>query len=86
MSLLHERWNCVYNIIELQGRLLLLMQIIEQNALDRYDVAFRSWAAQDSAIAADAHRVDQSRREFVTALFAEMGFEGNELDERSCAR
>ena len=71
--------------LDASGRLLLLMQIIEQNALDRYDVAFRSWAAQDPEIAANVHKVDQSRREFVTALFAEMGFEGTELEERSCA-
>lgn len=71
--------------LDASGRLLLLMQIIEQNALDRYDVAFRSWAAQDPIIAANVHKVDQSRRKFVTSLFAEMGFEGTELEERSCA-
>jgi AcrR family transcriptional regulator len=71
--------------LDASGRLLLLMKQIERHGLDRYDVAFRSWAAQDSSIAAEVRKVDRSRRQFVEALFADMGFEGAELKERSCA-
>lgn len=71
--------------LDASGRLLLLMKLIERHGLDRYDVAFRSWAAQDPSIAAEVRKVDRSRRRFVEGLFAEMGFEGAELEERSCA-
>lgn len=71
--------------LDASGRLLLLMKLIEKHGLDRYDVAFRSWATQDSSIAAEVRKVDRSRRKFVKALFADMGLEGAELEERSCA-
>jgi AcrR family transcriptional regulator len=71
--------------LDASGKLLLLMKLIERDGLDRYDVAFRSWAAQDPALAANVRKVDASRRDFVQSLFADMGFEGVELEERSCA-
>lgn len=63
-------------------RLLLLMRLIEQGELDRYDIAFRSWAAQDSGIAEAVQKVDVARHGFVRTLFEEMGFEGAELEIR----
>lgn len=65
--------------------LLMLMELIERDDLDRYDVAIRSWAAQDPKIAAEVKKVDASRREFVEGLFAGMGFDGAERQERACA-
>ena len=64
-------------------RLLLLMKMIDHDGLDRYDAAFRSWAAQDPAVAKVVKKVDRSRFEFVRSMFAEMGFKGNDLDERT---
>lgn len=64
-------------------RLLLLMQMIERERLDRYDIAFRSWAAQDPAVAEKVHRVDELRFDYVRSLFAELGFSSPELEDRT---
>ena len=65
-----------------EDRLILMMQLIEQNRLDRFDIAFRSWAAQEPAVAEKVREVDRRRYEFVRSLFAEMGFEGGDLEDR----
>ena len=65
-----------------QERLLYLMHLINNEGLDRYDIAFRSWAAQDKAVARLVRKVDETRYQFVRAMFAEMGFEGEDLDDR----
>ena len=64
-------------------RLLLLMEMIDREGLDRYDAAFRSWAAQEPTVAKVVKKVDRSRFEFVMSLFAEMGFKGDDLHERT---
>jgi len=66
-------------------RALEMMRLIVRERLDRYDIAFRSWAAQEPAVAEMVHRVDMRRHLFCKSLFAEMGFEGAELDFRTHA-
>jgi hypothetical protein len=56
--------------------------MIVAEELDRYDIAFHSWGAQDPAVAEQVRRVDRLCWDFVRALFAEMGFEGTDLDDR----
>jgi AcrR family transcriptional regulator len=63
-------------------RLLRLMQIIQREGLDRYDIAFRSWAAQDPSVAEQVKKVDLARYDFIRSLFSEMGFEGRDLEDR----
>ena len=63
-------------------QLLKLMQTIQREGLDRYDNAFRSWAAQDPSVAKEVEKVDLARYEFVRLLFSEMGFEGQDLEDR----
>ena len=63
-------------------RLLRLMQTIQREGLDRYDIAFRSWAAQDPSVAELVKKVDLARYDFIRSLFSEMGFEGRELEDR----
>lgn len=63
-------------------RLLHLMQLVEREGLDRYDIAFRSWAAQDAAVAEAVRAVDLARYRFIRSLFAEMGFAGRALEDR----
>jgi AcrR family transcriptional regulator len=63
-------------------RLLHLMQLIEAEGLDRYDIAFRSWAAQDEMVAEEVRKIDAARYRYVRSLFAELGFKGRELRER----
>jgi AcrR family transcriptional regulator len=65
-----------------EERLLNVMRMIEREDLDRYDIAFRSWAAQDPSVAKGVRQVDLARYRFIRSLFAEMGFEGAELEDR----
>jgi AcrR family transcriptional regulator len=69
--------------IPARERLLLLMKLIDRDGLDRYDAAFRSWAAQDPIVTKFVKKVDLVRFEFVRSLFAEMGCEGDDLNERT---
>ncbi len=63
-------------------RLLHVMRMIDRDGLDRYDCAFRSWAAQDPLVAKGVKKVDFARYRFIRSLFEEMGFEGDELEDR----
>lgn len=63
-------------------RLFSLNQHIEAEGLDRYDIAFRSWAAQDPLVADALREVDLKRFEFVRGVFEELGFRGADLDMR----
>jgi len=63
-------------------RLLHLMRRIEADGLDRYDCAFRSWAAQEPLVAKGVKKVDFARYRFVRSLFEQMGFAGDELEDR----
>jgi AcrR family transcriptional regulator len=65
-----------------EERLLYVMRMIEREGLDRYDISFRSWAAQDPSVAKGVRKVDLERYRFIRSLFAEMGFEGNDLETR----
>jgi AcrR family transcriptional regulator len=65
-----------------EARLLQVMQGIERRGLDRYDIAFRSWAAQEPSVAKSVRKVDLARYRFIRSLFAEMGFEGDDLEDR----
>lgn len=59
-----------------------VMRLVTQFELDKYDSAFRSWAAQDPLVAKVVHDVDLARYRFIHGLFEEMGFSGNDLEMR----
>ena len=61
-------------------RLFELMKFIVINRLTRYDVAIRAWALIGLQVAHIVRQADQRRLDFVRNLFAEMGFERNELE------
>lgn len=63
-------------------RLRALMELHHKADVGKYDMAMRSWAAQDSQVARIVRRVDKQRAAFVRSLFMEMGFEGRELEVR----
>ena len=65
-----------------EERLLQIMLLIEHEGLDRYDIAFRSWAAQDDYVAEIVKKVDLARYRYIQSLFAEMGFKGADLEDR----
>ena len=84
-----ERFN-TYVIDQIQhvagspeDRLLTLMRLVKREGLDLYDITFRAWAAQDPKIAAKVREVDLARYRFIRSLFAEIGFEGEELELRT---
>ena len=60
-------------------RLFELLKFIVINDLTRYDVAIRAWALMEPQVAHIVRKADQRRLDFVRNLFAEMGFERNEL-------
>lgn len=68
-----------------QERVLALMRLNEREQLDRYDIAFRSWGAQEPSVAEVVRKVDEARHTFCRSLFSEMGFEGDELEFRTHA-
>jgi AcrR family transcriptional regulator len=64
-------------------RLLKLMELLLEKRFARYDVAMRAWATQEPDVARIVRRADRQRLRFVGALFAEMGFTGEELEMRT---
>lgn len=71
--------------VSARERVLEMMRLIVRERLDRYDIALRSWAAQEPSVAAMVREVDMKRHQFCRSLFAEMGFEGAELEFRTYA-
>ena len=63
--------------------LLELMEFLAREDFAKYDVAMRSWAAQEPEVARIVKKVDQQRFNFVRSLFAKLGFKGHELDMRT---
>jgi len=88
-----EHWSLVSTQVivehmkQVQGsadeRLFELTKYIIINDLTRYDIAIRTWALMEPQIAHIVRKVDKRRLDFIRALFAEMGFEGKELEMRS---
>lgn len=76
----------VKTIEELEGngehKLLELTRLVEREGLDRYDIAFRSWAAQDRKVADVVEQVDAARYSFIESLFRDMGFKEPDLGMR----
>ena len=66
-----------------EEKLLLLMQTIKNQEIDRYDIVMRSWALDEPLVAEQVEKVDRARFEYIKSLFAEMGFVGEELEMRS---
>lgn len=66
-----------------EEKLLLLMQTIKNQKIDRYDIVMRSWALDEPLVADHVKKVDRVRFEYIKSLFTEMGFVGEELEMRS---
>lgn len=66
-----------------KDRLRQIMEILVEYDLTRYDLAVRAWADSDPAVANRYDGVIRQRLEFVSSLFAELGFEGAELEMRT---
>ena len=66
-----------------KDRLLEIMMMISDHGLDRFEIHIRSWSDHDPMAADAVARVYQLRFEFIRSIFAEMGFEGIDLDMRT---
>ena len=64
-------------------RLRKVMEMILEFGFTRYDPAIRGWAAMDPSVAKRLRKVYKQREHFVRNLFAEMGFEGPDLEMRT---
>ena len=64
-------------------RLYTVMKMIEEHALDRYEVHMRAWADHDTEAAAVLTDVYRQRFEFFRSIFSEMGFSGCDLEMRA---
>lgn len=65
-----------------EEKLLALMTLITDSSLARYDVPIRSMAARDAEVATLVEKGDELRLKFVRKLFADIGFDGKELEMR----
>jgi len=66
-----------------EEKLLLLMQTIKSQEIDRYDIVMRSWALDEPLVAEQVEKVDKARFEYIKSVFADIGFTGDELELRS---
>lgn len=64
-------------------RLLKLMERIVSDRLNRYDIPIRALASHDPVAQRIVKKVDKFRLDYVRSLFAEIGFEGEELEMRT---
>lgn len=58
------------------------MEMIEEQHLARYDLAIRAWAEHDAMANRTVRSVYRRRIEFVSELFRELGFRGQQLEMR----
>lgn len=66
-----------------EDRLLALMELLAREDLGRYDIPIRAWANNEPEAARIVRQVDRIRLDLLRSLFAEMGFEGEELNMRT---
>ena len=64
-------------------RLLTTMEMIKDKHLTKYDLAMTSWARLDSQAHRVVKKVIKMRFDYVRVIFAELGFEGDELEMRT---
>jgi len=64
-------------------RLWSVMQIIFTEGLDKYELPMRAWAAEEPQVAPIMREVEVGRLAYVRNLFAEMGFQGQDLEMRT---
>jgi AcrR family transcriptional regulator len=64
-------------------RLLTTMEMIRDKHLTKYDLAMTSWAKLDSHVHKVVKEVVKMRLDYLRVIFAELGFEGDELEMRT---
>jgi AcrR family transcriptional regulator len=69
--------------LEPKARLVKIAQMILDHDLTRHDLAIRQWARQDPEVAKVVRKVNRIRLDFLRWTFAELGFEGEDLEIRT---
>ena len=69
--------------LEPQKRLLTVMDMIRDKNLNKYDLAINAWARIDSQARKALKKALDIRLGYLRSIFAELGFEGDELEMRS---
>jgi len=64
-------------------RLLTTMETIRDKNLTKYDLSMTSWAKLDSKVHKVVTQVVKMRLDYLREIFAELGFEGDELEMRT---
>ena len=69
--------------LEPKTRLIRTAEMILDFDLTRYELAIRRWALVDAKAARSVKAVNKKRMDFVRCAFAELGFEGDDLEMRT---
>ena len=64
-------------------RLLMISTLVFEQNLTEFDAAMYVWANKDPKIAKQVRKVTDMRLAFAGAAFAELGFEGDDLEMRT---
>jgi len=75
--------NPLLVMAEPRPRLLMIMTLVFEQNLIEFDAAMQVWSNKDPEVAKKVRKVIDMRLRFVTAAFAEQGFEGDELAMRA---
>jgi AcrR family transcriptional regulator len=66
-----------------KSRLEKIMAMVEDNDLAKYETAIRAWAEHDEMAGEVVQDVTKARLDFIRPIFAELGFNGDELEART---
>ncbi len=75
--------NAELRELDPESRLLRVAEMVLEHDLSRYDRSFQAWAAHDAVVARRVEKVFRKRLDYVGQAFAELGFEGDELEMRT---
>ena len=64
-------------------RLLMISTLVFEQNLTRFDAAMYVWASKNPQIAKQVRKVTDMRLKFTSKVFAELGFEGDDLEMRA---
>lgn len=69
--------------LEPEKRLLTVMEMVHDHNLAKYELAVNAWAKHDPNARKVLKKVVKVRLEYLRSIFAELGFEGDELEMRA---
>ena len=75
--------NVELRLLDPRTRLFRIAELVMEHDLGGFDLSFWAWAADDAEVGRRVARVIRTRLDFVGEAFAELGFEGDELEMRT---